>query len=331
MAATAIACLPMTEACYVDAMSMLKERFGDKTMIIQQHLTALRNLLKVTSANDIHGLRRFYGATQLNIRCLEALNVPTLAYSATFGDILLQALLRDIGFSFTREKRRHTLTQPSDVSAARTSSSSAPADAAAAFDAELNDLLLFMRLELERREQCASPSPSPATDDRNDEMNGGVSTPLVMHIASIARSQCFYSRTNQHGTRSCYAVIHFEFKKEQLRKGNWCFRCTSKGNRTKECRVKLTCSLCRGRHASSMCSPNYKKTSTTAGTSGYASNAVSTCEDVLSTHQPPTDNAVYLQIFSTELIDNDRSTCSAPVVVGAPRRGNNFTRCLAPP
>ncbi|KAH7986495.1 hypothetical protein HPB51_026656 [Rhipicephalus microplus] len=55
-AATAIVGLPMTESCYADAMGMLKERFADKATIIEHHLRALRNLPRVTSANDMRGL-----------------------------------------------------------------------------------------------------------------------------------------------------------------------------------------------------------------------------------------------------------------------------------
>ncbi|XP_037515172.1 uncharacterized protein LOC119391568 [Rhipicephalus sanguineus] len=139
-AAAAIAGLPTTESCYAGTVAMLKERFGDKTSIIQHHLTALRNLPNVTSANDIRGFQRLYDATQLNIRCLGALNVPTLTYSAMLVDILQQALPRDISLSFTRGKRYRALTQSSDVRAAQVSSSGSPADASSDSDAELNDL-----------------------------------------------------------------------------------------------------------------------------------------------------------------------------------------------
>lgn len=145
-----------------------------------------------------------------------------------------------------------------------------PIDAAAAFDAELSDLLLFLWVELENREQHATPSPSPATDDRTDEVNGDVPKACVMHIASIARLQCFFCQTDQHGTRSCHAVIPLEVKKEQLQKDNRYFRCSLKGHKATKCRVKLTCSSCHGRHASSMCNLNYKRASITAGTSGSA-------------------------------------------------------------
>lgn len=90
-------------------MHTLKERFGGKTMIIQDHLKALKNPRRVTTANNIFDLRRFYNATQLNIRCFGALNVPTLTYSAVLVDILQEALPQDVGLSFTREKQYRAL------------------------------------------------------------------------------------------------------------------------------------------------------------------------------------------------------------------------------
>ncbi|KAH8036285.1 hypothetical protein HPB51_023186 [Rhipicephalus microplus] len=200
---------------------------------------------------------------------------------------------------------RWTSRRLCSVSAARTSSFRAPVDAAEAFDAELNDLLLFMRVELESREQRASPSP--AMHDNTDKVNGDVPTASVMHNASVARLHCFFCRTDQCRIHSCKAVIFLKFNEHQLQKDHRCFHCTSKIHRAKYCRPKLTRSSCCGRHASSMSDPNYKRALTTTGTSEIATtcvsrNALLSFEETASTNQPPKHDAVYLQTFRTKLV-----------------------------
>ncbi|XP_037555940.1 uncharacterized protein LOC119432862 [Dermacentor silvarum] len=75
-AAAAIARLPTTEACYESAIDLLKQRFGDRSRIVQHHFRALRELQPVTSPSATRELRRLYDGIQLNVRCLNVLEVP---------------------------------------------------------------------------------------------------------------------------------------------------------------------------------------------------------------------------------------------------------------
>lgn len=89
---SAVEGLPTTEACYNDAVKMVKRRFCDKRRIEQQHLTALRCLFNVKSATDTKGGRKLYDLTQLNVRGLTTLGVSSAGYSATLCNILPKSL-----------------------------------------------------------------------------------------------------------------------------------------------------------------------------------------------------------------------------------------------
>lgn len=91
-AAWAIAGLPTTERCYADAIELLKQRFGDPKRTEQDHLSALRKLSQIRSSVDTRGLRKIYDSTQLNILCLNALDVPTASFAAMLSDILMKAM-----------------------------------------------------------------------------------------------------------------------------------------------------------------------------------------------------------------------------------------------
>lgn len=56
-AASAVAGLPTTEACYQDAIDLRKQRFEDRWRIEEQHLHALRSLPQVQSSTNLRGLQ----------------------------------------------------------------------------------------------------------------------------------------------------------------------------------------------------------------------------------------------------------------------------------
>ncbi|KAH8019739.1 hypothetical protein HPB51_021562 [Rhipicephalus microplus] len=76
----------------ISANQMLKQRFRDKSKIKQWHFGALRELNHVTSPSDIRDLHRLYDTLQLNVQCLNALDVPTNSFAVMLYDVMLQSL-----------------------------------------------------------------------------------------------------------------------------------------------------------------------------------------------------------------------------------------------
>ncbi|XP_037508690.1 uncharacterized protein LOC119385289 [Rhipicephalus sanguineus] len=89
-AASAIDGIQVTGANYNTAIELLKERFGRRDVLIQEHLTQLLELPSVRNENEVIGLRRLYNHLQRNIAALAALGVKTDGY----GALLCSALLR---------------------------------------------------------------------------------------------------------------------------------------------------------------------------------------------------------------------------------------------
>ncbi|KAH6941006.1 hypothetical protein HPB50_011998 [Hyalomma asiaticum] len=48
-----------TEECYDDAIDVLDSRFGNKRLVVQEHLRRLRELPAVTRSSDFQGIRKF--------------------------------------------------------------------------------------------------------------------------------------------------------------------------------------------------------------------------------------------------------------------------------
>ena len=93
-AAHAIAGLPMTSDNYIKATELLKERFGQKQVLINAHMESLINIPSPT--NNTTNLREFYDTCESNIRGLEALDVKADSY----GNLLIPILLKKIPEEF---------------------------------------------------------------------------------------------------------------------------------------------------------------------------------------------------------------------------------------
>ncbi|XP_037564630.1 centrosomal protein of 135 kDa-like [Dermacentor silvarum] len=137
-AATAIAGLPTTEACYVDALDMLKRRFGDKKRLEQEYFSRLRRLTPVRFSNEVTKLRKLYDQVLINTRGLEVLGVSKSSFSSMLCDVLLRALPHDIVVAYHR-------------SCATQAASSANVNIQQA--TELERLLQFVCIELESLEK----------------------------------------------------------------------------------------------------------------------------------------------------------------------------------
>ncbi|XP_070382504.1 uncharacterized protein [Dermacentor albipictus] len=95
-AAAAIAGIQVTGANYTTVIELLKERFGRRDVLIQEHLTQLLELPPVQNEKEHIGLRRPYDHLQRNIAGLTALGVKTDSYGALLSSALLRMLPTDL-------------------------------------------------------------------------------------------------------------------------------------------------------------------------------------------------------------------------------------------
>ncbi|XP_075559900.1 uncharacterized protein LOC142591457 [Dermacentor variabilis] len=95
-AAAAIAGIQVTGANYTTVIELLKERFGRRDVLIQEHLTQLLDLPTVQNEKEHIGLRRLYDHLQRNIAGLTALGVKTDSYGALLSSALLRMLPTDL-------------------------------------------------------------------------------------------------------------------------------------------------------------------------------------------------------------------------------------------
>ncbi|GFV20125.1 uncharacterized protein TNCV_4194231 [Trichonephila clavipes] len=155
----ALACIngfPISDDKYDIALDLLKDRFGNKNMLINAHLSNLLNLTPVRNPTDIVGLRNLYDRVETQIRSLESLGVKGESYSNLLTPILLKQIPSELVLEFNHSQKDE------------------------GFD--LSALLQFLHLEIRSRERASqinshklchySPPPQDRTKNKGSYFPG---------------------------------------------------------------------------------------------------------------------------------------------------------------
>lgn len=106
-AASATSGMPPTEECYKDAIPILKQRFGDEALLVQDRMQALIEIKPVASSSDIERLRNLYDRVQVHCRSLKA---------SMLREILLRTLPPDLVLRFHQWSKMAMTTTTNDDS-----------------------------------------------------------------------------------------------------------------------------------------------------------------------------------------------------------------------
>lgn len=265
--AAAIAGLQPTSECYDDAIDILQQRFGNQAALIQDHIDSLMNLTPVSSPRNVRALRRMYDNIQAHLRGLKALGVGEESYCAMLYLGLLRALPSDLSLDYNRKV---TSRNVEEASSAGTSSSDTSSETSKkpVHLGMLSDLLNFLRIEVETLEKSIIERPDGTgkppsrfhTHERDKKpqqfANSRQPSAAALH-GTVKGMECFLCNSKKHATKDCPEEIPLTEKKRMLQQGRRCFRCTMPHHTARMCTCVLSCGKCHGRHATSMCDPDY--------------------------------------------------------------------------
>ena len=98
----AISGLTLTSANYDEAIEIMKRMFGNKQLIMNQHMEQLLSVERVTSQHDVKGLRHLYDVIESNVRSLRSLDVSADSYSSLLSSVLMNKLPPELRLIATR-------------------------------------------------------------------------------------------------------------------------------------------------------------------------------------------------------------------------------------
>jgi hypothetical protein len=141
-ASVSIKGLPLTAKNYKVAVDILKDRFGRKELIINGHVQSLMNL-EGEGKNTVMKLRSIRDQTLIHVRSLESQGVHGETYGIFMTPIILSRLPADVRMEWAREGDGK--------------------------EGDLDFLMKFMKIELERRERAENfRTLSDVHDTRSD-------------------------------------------------------------------------------------------------------------------------------------------------------------------
>ena len=129
-AAKAISGLTATSANYTEAVAILKQRFGNKQVIVNSHMAALTKIPKATDPKDTKKIRQLYDEIEGNLRSLKALGIQPDQYGFLLVSILLEKLPATLNLHLSRKFNSNTEVW------------------------NIKDIMEELRKELEARERC---------------------------------------------------------------------------------------------------------------------------------------------------------------------------------
>ncbi|XP_077550601.1 uncharacterized protein LOC144163738 [Haemaphysalis longicornis] len=268
-AATAIAGLSPTARCYNDAVQLLKKRFGNEELLIQEHFKKLIDLKPVRSSEDVRGLRRLHDTLAAHIRGLEALGRKLETFSSMLLPIAQRALPGDLLLDYSRKRVLDT-SNDGHYSRQTPHTEGVPettTDSQKGTVTSFCRLLDFLRVEVESRENLAALRRMDVRQEVKHEQKDRQKQPeqrphkhafSISTLTQSARQECcFFCDDHAHSTQNCSSGKSIEEKKRMLLSAGRCFRCTTGKHQARACRVNVKCMKCNKKHATTMCDPTY--------------------------------------------------------------------------
>ena len=221
--------LALTDKNYEIACDLWEDRFGRKEQIVFAHIQDLMNL-SVPSKYNVSSLRKVEDELLSHVRSLETYNITGDTYGVILTPLILSRLPPDLRLEWARNGAGH--------------------------ESDLEFLLSFLKLEIQRRErsQTFRELRSPVVAEEKRKPHAATAAALQTRSESV-NNQCNICHKG-HPTEKCWDLtrVSLDERQEKMSKAGLCFRCLNKVHISKNCNKK--CARCHGRHNVLLCKFN---------------------------------------------------------------------------
>ena len=250
-AKSVIAGMSITDADYETAIKLLKKRFGKTEVIQRAHINQLINLTPVYNEKNISRLRTLHDQIEAHFRGLEAQGVEMSTYSSIVVPVLMEKIPEVVRFNMIRATEKNQLKWA------------------------LDDLLSALEKELEVRESHVpllkyaghgSAVTEKSARPKTGYFQGETATSLF--VGKDRQRKCVFC-TEDHPPEACENVKDTDQRKCILRKFAKCFACLNSGHRAFECKNRVSCRNCKGKHHVAVCHNNRPKSTASVAPKVY--------------------------------------------------------------
>ncbi|UYV69493.1 hypothetical protein LAZ67_6003792 [Cordylochernes scorpioides] len=237
---------PQTAENYAKAVQALKQRYGQKDLLVEIYV---RELLKLMMANvrtppdERRSVAKLYDKLETQLRSLESLGVDTKENTAWLFPMIESCLPEDVMVAWQRSPLNNY-----DASKNSDSNSSS----------RLKNLLDFLRREVEGEERRllarrGFEGSSPKEKLRNKfKQNSDI--PTAAGLFSAKEMGCLFCENN-HQSKDCITAQSMPFKDKRARiyEKRCCLKCLKLGYLAKACKRTVRCNICAKGHYVLLC------------------------------------------------------------------------------
>ena len=233
-ARSTIAGFALTGANYAAAVQVLKNQYGKGIAIQRAHINDLLQLPPVFSDRDIPRLRKLFDDCEAHFRGLQALRVDKNTYSSVVVAASMHKLPENFRLMITRGEEFLMWSMEKMLEA-------------------------FLK-ELDLREDHFY-AVNPSRIGKENRLKGGTANALHTKQDELNTASALLAKMNDfcayckggRAHQDCTIVKSVEERRQLLRRYGRCFICARKGQISRDCNSKLTCSMCKGKHHVSIC------------------------------------------------------------------------------
>ncbi|UYV82365.1 hypothetical protein LAZ67_21001798 [Cordylochernes scorpioides] len=237
---------PQTAENYANAVQALKQRYGQKDLLVEIYV---RELLKLMMANvrtppdERRSVAKLYDKLETQLRSLESLGVDIKENTAWLFPMIESCLPEDVLVAWQRSPLNNY-----DASKNSDSNSSS----------RLKNLLDFLRREVEGEERRllarrGFEGSSPKEKLRNKfKQNSDI--PTAAGLFSAKEMGCLFCENN-HQSKDCITAQSMPFKDKRARiyEKRCCLKCLKPGHLAKACKRTVRCNICAKGHYVLLC------------------------------------------------------------------------------
>jgi len=225
----AVTGFPLTNNNYQQAVTLLRERFGQPNKIINAHMQALLDLPK--PIYELSSLQVFYDTMENHVRGLESLGRSHESYGDLLVPIVLGKLPCDMRTNLARDHDSHEWK----------------------FQQLRESILKEIRiLEIGVHTNPSCHTASAAITNSFLTQTQGRSPVTSPFTSPGTRGKCTYCK-GPHPAYKCSVITDCQERWAIVKRDKLCFNCLG-NHRSAACQSRYRCHKCRGRHHTSLCS-----------------------------------------------------------------------------
>ncbi|XP_060593550.1 uncharacterized protein LOC132748019 [Ruditapes philippinarum] len=231
-AAQVIQGFALTNANYIQAVDLLKERFGQTHKIIHAYIQVLLNL--PAPSNTLHSMRNYIDNLEAYIRGLESLGQNQNTYGTLLVPVIIDKLPAEIRKSLARENGSDELLL------------------------ETLRKALYRELNIMEAGQTTDDltvyrtTASFFTGARQKTGTGSLVTQNSARETFDDQEQCIFCN-EFHNAKDCTEVTDKRARKDIIRNKHLCFNCLNIHHQVINCPSNYRCFKCRRKHHTSIC------------------------------------------------------------------------------